>query len=247
MTPDQIQQYIAPITQATQQQLGQVTGQMASRGLGGSSIEANAMAQNQALYQQNVLQTGLGIGQQQQQNQANALIGLGGQQFGAGQQQYGLGAQYAGLAQGSAGQQSDLSSLIAGLPSQFTNQALGQNAALQALRPQTTSPLGGYLGTGLGFLLGGPMGANYGGNIASAVTGNPMGANLGAAINPLSGILGTNQGGNSTSGMNSLGNVNILSQLMKAYGGLGGGTSAAAAGGGTATTSGITSGLMAIA
>src|SRR6476646_2103808 len=115
MSSDQVSQYLAPLQSQFQQTLGSVEGAAAQRGLAGSSVEANAMAQAQQQFQQNVLSQGLGIGMQQQQNQAGVLQGLGAQQFGAGQQQYGLGTQYAGLANQSAGQNYQAASDLAGL------------------------------------------------------------------------------------------------------------------------------------
>ena len=45
LTPDQINQYLAPLQTAFKQSVSQVQGVLASRGLGASSTEANALAQ----------------------------------------------------------------------------------------------------------------------------------------------------------------------------------------------------------
>lgn len=193
MTPDQINQYLAPLQSQFSQGLGQVQGAAAQRGLAGSSLEAQAMAQAQQQFQQNVLSQGLGVGLNAQQQQAALLQGLGGQQFGLAGQQYGLAPQYLSLANQSAGQNVGLAEDMAQLPGQAANQAIAQNAAIQAMNPQSSSPWGSILGTALGAgvgAFGGPMGmalgANLGGQLGSAFSGNPAGAQVGSSLgNPL--------------------------------------------------------------
>ena len=73
LTPDQITTYLAPLKTSFDTQLSQVQATLASRGLGASSTEANALAQTNEQFQQTVLNTGLNIGLTSQQNQAQAL------------------------------------------------------------------------------------------------------------------------------------------------------------------------------
>jgi hypothetical protein len=129
LTPDQVNTYLQPLQTAFQSQLATVQGTIASRGLAGSSTENNALAQTGQQFQQNVLSTGLSIGQQQQQasataiqNQINSLFGLTGTETGV------LGQ--------AAGQQSqqDLaqSQLVGSLPSFLNAQSAAETAQAKA-------------------------------------------------------------------------------------------------------------------
>lgn len=190
MNPSQVSQYLAPLQNQFNYGLGQVTGQAASRGLAGSSLEAQAMAQAQQQFQQNVLSQGLSIGQQQQQLLAQSQEALGAQQFGAGATQGKLGLGYGSQASQLLGQNTGIAGNLANLPSQSVAQGLSQEALIQQMNPQTPSPWGGLLGTGLGAVaggfVGGPLGAgigaSLGGQIGSAATGNPMGAQVGGSL-----------------------------------------------------------------
>jgi hypothetical protein len=167
LTPDQISQYLAPTQTAFNQAQAQTQTGEAAKGLGGSSIEGQAIGQQLSLFRQNVLSQGLQVGLTQQQQEAAALEASGSQQYAAGQQQYGLGAQYAGLASGSATQNTAIADQIASLPSQIQNQAYGQAAAAKALNPPPISGLSSELGTGLG-VVGGVVGGIYGGPAGAA-------------------------------------------------------------------------------
>ncbi len=189
LTPDQIGTYLAPLQNQFNYGLGQVQGTAAQRGLAGSSLEAQAMAQAQTQFQQNVLSQGLSIGQQQQQLLASQQAALGAQQFGASGQQYGLAGQYAGLANQSAGQNFSAAEDLAQLSGQSANQAIAQNATLQALNPSGGN--GGWqnaLGSGLGAVAGGVAGAYMGNPMLGASLGASLG---GAAANGITGGYGT--------------------------------------------------------
>jgi len=73
LTPDQIQSYLAPLATSFKSSLAEVQGSLASRGLGASSTEANALAQTNQQFQENVLSTGLQVGMTQQQNKAKSI------------------------------------------------------------------------------------------------------------------------------------------------------------------------------
>lgn len=223
LTPDQVSQYLAPLQSQFTTQLGQVQSAEAQRGLGGSSIEAGAMSQAQAQYQQQVLQQALQLGLQQQQSKVGALQTAGQGQLGLSSQLTGAGSQYGSLINQLLGQNTGIVGNLAQLPGASTNQAIGQEAAIQALNPQTPSPWGGLIGTGAGALLGsfgGPvgagLGASIGGSIGSGITGNPTGANVGNQLGTV-GLLASlfGKGGSLSGGNNSWSNL---------FGGGGGGS-----------------------
>lgn len=106
LTPDQIQQYIAPINQAAKAGSANLEGDYARRGITGSNIEANALSDAQRKYQENILATGLNLGMNTQQAQASAIQNRINQLFGAsGQSSNLLGA---GMGQLSTEQQNNL-------------------------------------------------------------------------------------------------------------------------------------------
>ena len=73
LTPDQITEYLAPLQTAFTQAQSQTQAQLAARGLTGSNIEANALQTGNTNFQNQVLQTGLQVGQTAQQNVGNSL------------------------------------------------------------------------------------------------------------------------------------------------------------------------------
>lgn len=98
LSPEQIGQYIAPIAQATRENSALLEGDFARRGITGSNIEANAMADAARKYQQAVLKTGLELGLNTQGAQASAIQSRLAQMFGsAGQASSLLGAGSGGL------------------------------------------------------------------------------------------------------------------------------------------------------
>jgi hypothetical protein len=90
LTSEQVQQYIAPIAQATREGSANLEGNFARRGIAGSSIEANALADAQRKYQENVLNTGLNVGMNTQQAQASAIQNRINKLFGQTSQSTGL-------------------------------------------------------------------------------------------------------------------------------------------------------------
>lgn len=234
MTPDQIDQYLAPVTQATQKQQGVIDSQSAARGLGGSSIEANAKAQEQGIYKQNVLSQGLGVGMNQQDQMAKILQSLGAQKYGASGQQYGLAGQYSGQAAQSAANMLPGANMMAGLGMNSANSAILQNAMQMALNPQQSKSAWSWGGPLLGSFVGSAMnplnpvggagyGANMGGNLASTYTGDPRGAQTGQAINSFTGQTTASEEGHAKK---------FMDYYMSMYGGGGGMTSGLMGGGG---------------
>lgn len=113
LTPDQIQQYLAPLKTSFDAALATTQGALAGRGLGGSSTEANAAYQTEKQFQEQVLQTGLDVGMNTQKQQAAAIQARLNQVF-----QGGTTAQGAVGAAASQRSQQDLSqsNLLASLP-----------------------------------------------------------------------------------------------------------------------------------
>jgi len=120
--------------------MSSVQGIMASRGLGASSSEANALAQTNQQFQEQVLNTGLNIGLTSQQNKANAIQQQINNLFSQTGQAMGISGQAAGQ---QSAQNLGESNLIASLPS-FLNASSAQMAAFnKALNPNT----GGFQST----------------------------------------------------------------------------------------------------
>jgi hypothetical protein len=114
LTPDQISTYLKPLQTSFTQQLSQVQGSMASRGLAASSTEANAENQTNEQFQEQTLNTGLQIGLTSQQNQAQALQAQINNLFGQTNTAMGISGQAAGQ---QSGQNLGISQLFASLPS----------------------------------------------------------------------------------------------------------------------------------
>lgn len=173
LTPDQIDQYLAPTKTAFDYGLGKISGEAAQRGVAGSSIEANSMAQAQGQFQQNVLNQGLNIGMTQQQNIAQVIQNLYNQKIAQQNMLY-------GLQQGTAGQISQQgyanAEFLAQLPILLQGNAV-QAAAMN--QKSGGSPFdiamgtigGGIQGAAAGFMAGGPVGAVAGGAVGGASGG----------------------------------------------------------------------------
>jgi hypothetical protein len=73
LSEDQIGTLLAPLQRAFQESGSQLEGALGRRNLTGSSIEANALAENERLYKQNVLATGLDLGLKQKDLEATAI------------------------------------------------------------------------------------------------------------------------------------------------------------------------------
>ncbi len=139
LTPDQIQQYLAPLKTSFDQQMAQVQGIAASRGLGASSTEANALAQTNEQFQQQVFSTGLQVGQTAQTNKANAIQAQINNLFGLTGQEEGISAN---AAQTRSQQNLGQSNLMASLP-----YFLDQSAAQQQQIAQQQAQAGGFWNT----------------------------------------------------------------------------------------------------
>lgn len=110
LTPEQIDQYLAPATQAARAGSANLEGAYARRGLAGSNVEANALADSNRQYKENVLSTGLQIGLSDQAKQQEMLANLS-------QLLYGQLPGLQGQIQGTAGTLSDQSRSDAALKS----------------------------------------------------------------------------------------------------------------------------------
>ena len=177
LTPDQIQSYLAPLKTSFDTALSTVQGTLASRGISGSSTEANALAQTEKQFQQQVLSTGLDVGQKSKAAKAQAIQDRINQLFQGGLTARGQAGQAAG--QRSA-QDLSQSNLIASLP-YFLRSSGEQEAAstIAASKKRGGSfgdialgtVTGAVTGGAEGFLVGGPWGAVAGAGIGGAAGG----------------------------------------------------------------------------
>jgi hypothetical protein len=126
LTPDQIQEYLAPLKTTFDKQMASVQGIIGSRGLAASSTENNALAETNKQFQEQVFSTGLGVGLDAQKNKATAIQQQINNLFGLTGTEEGIsGAAAAQRSQQNLGQ----SNLIASLPF-FLDQAAAQRSAM---------------------------------------------------------------------------------------------------------------------
>ena len=173
LTPDQIQQYLAPLKTSFDTQLSTLQTTMASRGLGASSTENNALAQTGQKFKEDVLATGLQVGQTQQTAKAKSIQDQINNLFG-------LTSTEEQISAGAAGQKSaqDLgqSNLVSSLPYFLSQDAYAKEQARLASSGgnKTGSMIAGGLtgamsGAAQGFMVGGPWGAVAGGAAGGAL------------------------------------------------------------------------------
>lgn len=185
LTPDQITEYLAPLQTAFTTAQSQTQAQAAARGLTGSNIEANALQTGNTNFQNQVLQTGLQVGQTAQTNVGNSLQTQAAGLQSASNNNFALQGQASGqLSSQALAQQNYLNSLpfLYGQASQ-SDQAT-QLAVNQALN---TSAGGGGIGSTIGTIGGGIIGGVYGGPAgaaAGASIGGSLGGTVGNAVSP---------------------------------------------------------------
>lgn len=177
LTPEQVDQYLAPLKQTFNEADATAQTGNAARGLAGSSIEANARAGEATKFKGQVLSKGLDVGMTQQQLQGNVLQNeinrKNGLLLGANNNVVSA----LGLQNQSAGQLSNISqqdaNLLSSLPNYLRAQSLQELMARKAMNPDT--PLGGVIGSSIGSLLLPGIGGDIGGAIGSGVTGDNAG------------------------------------------------------------------------
>lgn len=134
LTPDQINEYLAPLQTEFKAQLASVQSATAARGLAASSTENNAMAQTDQNFKENTLSAGLNVGIQSQKDKAAAIQQQISNLFGQTGQAMGITGQAAGQ---KSAQDLGQSNLIASLPS-FLNANSAQMAAfMKQFNPDT--------------------------------------------------------------------------------------------------------------
>lgn len=186
LSQDQISQYLAPLQTAFTTAQSQTQAQLAARGLTGSNIEANALETGNTNFQNQVLQTGLQIGQTSQTNVANSLQTQAQGLQGASNSNLALQGQATGqISSQNLAQQNYLQSLPylygqTSIQDEATRQALTQASNASAGGGGIGSALGGVAGLGLG-LLAAPAtsGASL---LASGAIGSALGSSLGGGI-----------------------------------------------------------------
>lgn len=215
MNEQQISQYLAPLQDQFNRSLAQVEGAYGRRGLVGSNIEASAMGEQGRLFNQNVLNTGLQVGLQQQQNLGNAYQNRSTAMLQGAQGAYGnQGNALSQLSQISAQE----AQMLASLPSYLQNNALQQLMLSKQMNPE--KPKNNFLANGGGSLLGMGLGA-----LLAAPTGGmslAMGAGLGGA---LGGGFGSLLGGGQSGGQQAQSQFQNIPWYMMMNPNMGGGGS----------------------
>lgn len=184
LTPEQIDQYLAPTSRAAAESGARLEGDAARRGITGSSTEFQTLADNEKKYREDVLSQALQIGQQQQQLQAaaiqNNVTNLKGTatQFrgfmpGSLQRQGVIAGQQSTAAQDDMNYLNQLPLYLRGLSAQeaAVNDAIQarQDAARQSRKSGLFSTVGSVVGGIGGAVVGGPMGAVIGSQIGGQV------------------------------------------------------------------------------
>lgn len=206
LTPDQIQQYIAPITQASKESGALLEGGAARRGLTGSSIELQALSDADRQYKENVLSTGLNVGLTQQNNLSNALATRAGNALSSANTAYG---NVGNAAKDLTSYQIDSNRYVNELPNLLRAQTDAMYQAELARQKKSSGGFGGLVGTALG----GAAGAFFGG---------PQGAIIGSQLG--GSLLGMTDGGQ-TDQQRTLGLQNAIALGSQAYGTFGSGGS----------------------
>lgn len=173
LTPDQIQNYLKPLKTTFDQQVAQVQGIAASRGLAASSTENNSIAQTGQQFQEQVLSQGLQVGQQQQSAKANSIQNQINNLFGLTGQEESISAQATGQ---KSSQDLGQSNLIASLPYFLSQDAYAKGQAFNAAEASrnTGSGMGGVIGGGIGLVAGAYFGQPMLGYTLGSAAGNAV-------------------------------------------------------------------------
>jgi len=139
LTPDQVDQYLAPLQRSFQAASAVTETAGARTGTAGSSLQAQAQAQGQKQFQEDVLSQGLSVGMTEKTNQQNLIAQRIAQLYSGGTQALGQAGQAAG--QRSA-QDISQSNLMASLPYFLRQSALNEE---QAKKAQEAASGGGFL------------------------------------------------------------------------------------------------------
>jgi len=191
LSEDQISQFLAPLEQAFAKSGARTEGVFARRGISGSSSEANALAEQTRLFKEQVVSTGLLIGQQQQQQQVNVLGNRIGQLFGGAGQSVGqLGQGRLALSAQENRELIEQQNFLRSLPFLLRASAQQELAALEA---QGGGGFGaGDIGTVAGTVIGGVAGLPFG------PVGVAAGATIGGTVGGFSGRAFEGEGGAGT-------------------------------------------------
>lgn len=176
LTPDQVDAYLAPLKTKFAQSDAALEGNIARRGIAGSSTEASVLGDLNNQFKENILSTGLNIGLTEQQQRENILSNLYGETLGASTNLYSLlpgSLQRQGALAGSeAAALTDASSYL----TQYPNYALGAKESVlkggSAITPPSSSSGNPYAS-----LLLGTAGA-----VPGLVTSNPALATIGYGV-----------------------------------------------------------------
>jgi hypothetical protein len=203
LSEDQINKYLAPLGQQTQESSARLAGAAGRRGITGSSTEYNALAENERKYKENVLAAGLDVGMKER----TRLTGMLEQQYGllpgSLSRQAGIVGQQSAAAADASRYQSELPLYLRGMSAQEEAIAASIDQQKAAAKQAKRGNIGKLIGTGVGAVAGGIAGSVVPGlgTTAGAMIGSQLGGSLGESV------AGGGGGGGS----------NIDSNLMAAY------------------------------
>lgn len=137
LTPEQVDQYIAPLKQQFMEADAATQTGAGARGLAGSNIEANARAGEATKFKQGLLSTGLTVGMTQQQKKEEIMQNEIARRSGVGVSRVGAAATGLGLQGQSAGQLSGQAqadqALLSSLPAYLRAQVLQELAVRKSM------------------------------------------------------------------------------------------------------------------
>ena len=150
LTPDQINEYLAPVVQGAKENSANLEGAFARRNLAGSSIEANALTGANREFLQNVLAQGLNIGMSQQKQQSDSIEHQIAQLF----NQAGISTSQVGAGTSQLSQQDfNNSQTLIGLPSFLNAQSLQRELIAKQLEgPSLIDKIGSGLNLAQNFM-----------------------------------------------------------------------------------------------
>lgn len=150
LTPDQINEYLAPVVQSAKENSANLEGAFARRNLAGSSIEANALTGANREFLQNVLAQGLNIGLNQQKQQSDSIEKQIAQLF----NQAGISTSQVGAGTSQLSQQDfNNAQTLIGLPSFLNAQSLQRELIAKQLEgPSLIDKIGSGLNLAQNFL-----------------------------------------------------------------------------------------------
>ena len=181
---NQVQQYLAPLTQSTLESGARLQGAAGRRGLGGSSTEMNALAENERKFKENVLTTGLQTGMDERTRLTQLLMQQYGLSAGSLQRQAGIAGQQSAAALDESQTLSELPIYLRGISAQETAVEEAINARESAAKKAKQAGIARLIGTSVGAVGGALLALPIGGMSVpmGAALGSTLGSSLGGSV-----------------------------------------------------------------